>query len=101
MSAFNENTLTISRLEGGGANIHCVPTSGGTLGKAHYEHCSTLPASAVLTELRDWDCVKAIPDYAGLHSTSEETKVLALLMPPEVLNFKPAHDLWLFIAQIL
>ena len=43
------------------------PMSGGTL---HYEHCSTLPACAVLTELRDQDGVEAIADYAGLPSTT-------------------------------
>jgi len=31
--------------------------------------------------------------YAGLPSTSEETKVLVPLTPPEVLHFKPAHEL--------
>jgi len=48
--------------------------------------CSTLPACAVLTELRDRDSIKAIADhdYAGLPSTSEETKIVAPLMPPEV-----------------
>ena len=100
MSAFNENTLAIGG-GGGGANIPCAPTSGGTLGKAHYEHCSTLPACAVLTELRDGDCIKAITEYDALPSTSDESKVFAPLVPPEVLNFKPAHDLWLFIPQIL
>ena len=48
---------------------------------------STLPACAVLTELRDRDNIEAIADhdYAGLPSTSEETKVVvAPLMPPEV-----------------
>ena len=45
---------------------------------------STSPTSAVLTELRDWDGVKAIADYTGLPSTSEETKVLVPLMHPEV-----------------
>ena len=53
--------------------------------------CSTLPACAVLTELRDRDGVKVITDYTGLHSGSKETKVLAPLTPPEVLNFKPTH----------
>ena len=38
-------------------------------------------ACAVLTELRDWDCIKAITNYAGLPSTSKETKVLAPLVP--------------------
>ena len=49
---------------GGGVvplNIHCALTSGGSLGKAHYEHCSTSP---VLTEVRDQDVIKAIADYA-------------------------------------
>ena len=63
------------------SNIHCAPTSGGTLSKAHYEHCNTSPACAVLTELRDRNCVKAIVNYDGLPSTSKETKVLAPLMP--------------------
>jgi len=45
--------------------------------KAHYEHCSTSPACAVLTESRDQDCVKVIADYAGLLSTRENTKVVA------------------------
>jgi len=35
---------------------------------------------------------KAITNYARLPSTSEETRVLAPIMPPEVLNFKPAHE---------
>jgi len=39
--------------------------------------CSTSPDCSVLAELRDWDGVKAIANYAGLRSTSEETKVLA------------------------
>ena len=52
--------------------------------------CSTSTACAVLTELRDQEGVKAITDYS-FYSTSEETKVLATLMPPEVLNFKPTH----------
>jgi len=41
--------------------------------------CTTLPAYAVLTELRSWDSVKTIVDYAGLPSTCtrKETKVLA------------------------
>jgi len=56
--------------------------------------CSTSPACAVLTELRDRDGIKAIADYAGLPSTSEETKVLAHLVPPEDLHFKPAHEQW-------
>jgi len=34
---------------------------------------------------------EAITSYAALPSTSEETMVLATLMPPEVLNFKPTH----------
>ena len=65
-------------------------TSGSTLSKAHYIYmntCSTLPDCAVLTELRDRDNIEAIADhdYAGLPSTSEETKVVvAPLMPPEV-----------------
>jgi len=59
-------------------------TSGGTLGIAHYEHCSTSPVYAVLTELRDRDCVKATADYAKIPSTSEETKVFSPLMHPEV-----------------
>jgi len=46
--------------------------------------CNTLPACAVLTELRDRDAIKVIADHAGLPSTSEETKVLAPLMLPEV-----------------
>ena len=72
-------------------NIHCAPTSGGILSKAQYEHVSTWPACAVLTELNDQEGVKAIADSAGLPSTSEETKVLDPHMPPEVLNFKPSH----------
>ena len=32
---------------------------------------------------------RSLHDYAGLPSTSKETKVLAPLMPPEVENFKP------------
>jgi len=52
--------------------------------------CSTSAACAVLTELRDQEGVKAITNYS-FYSTSDETKVLATLMPPEVLNFKPAH----------
>jgi len=52
---------------------------------------STSPACAVLTELRDRDGVKAITNYVGLPSTSEETKVLDPLTIPEVLNFKPTH----------
>ena len=43
--------------------------------------CSTLPGCAVLTELRTQDSGKAIADYAGLHSTSEETKVVAPSCP--------------------
>jgi len=45
-------------------NIHCAPTSGGTLSKAAY---------AVLTELGDWDGVKVIADtnYAGLPSKKQ------------------------------
>jgi len=38
---------------------------------------STWPAYAVLTELRDWDGIKVITDYAGLPSTNEETMALA------------------------
>ena len=38
----------------------------------------------VLTELRNQDGVKAIVNFAGLPSTSKETKVLPPLMPPEV-----------------
>ena len=53
--------------------------------------CSTSPACAVLTKLRDWDGIKMIADYAGLPSTSEETKVLDPLMLPEVSHFKPTH----------
>ena len=34
---------------------------------------------------------EVIASYAGLPSTSEETVVLAPLMPSEVLNFKPTH----------
>ena len=55
--------------------------------------CSTSSASAVLTELRDRDGIKATTDYAGLPSTNEETKALAPLMLPEVLNLKPTHDI--------
>jgi len=51
--------------------------------------CSTLPACAVLTELRDRGGVKVITDDAGLPSTSE--RVTCPLMPPEVLNFKSTH----------
>jgi len=58
--------------------------SGGTLSKAHYKYCSTSPVCAVLTELGDRNCVKAIANYAELPSTSKETKVLA----PVMLNFK-------------
>jgi len=36
-------------------------------------------ACAVLTELKNQDGIKTIADYAGLPSTSEETKVLAPL----------------------
>ena len=43
--------------------------------------CSTLPGCAVLTELRNQDSGKAIADYAGLHSTSEETKIVAPSCP--------------------
>ena len=50
--------------------------------------CSTLPACAVLTELRNWDTAKVIADYAGLPSTSEETKVLAPLIPPRSLELQ-------------
>jgi len=39
--------------------------------------CSTWPACAVLTELRDPSGIKVITDYAGLPSTNEETKALA------------------------
>ena len=45
-----------------------------------------------MTELRSRDGVKTVTDYAGLPSTSKETKVLAPLMHPEVENFKPAHE---------
>ena len=41
-------------------------------------------ACAMLTEVMNQDGIKVIADYAGLPSTSEETKVLAPLMPPEV-----------------
>jgi len=34
---------------------------------------------------------EVIASYASLPSTSKETMVLAPLMPPEVLNFKPTH----------
>ena len=34
---------------------------------------------------------EVITSYAALPSTSEETVVLAPLMPSEVLNFKPTH----------
>jgi len=64
------------------SNIHCAPTSGGTLGKAHYEHCSIPPACAVLIELRDRDYVKVIPDYAGLPSTCPLKFELQTLPPP-------------------
>ena len=37
--------------------------------------CSTSPACAALTELRDWDGIKVITNYAGLPYTREETKV--------------------------
>ena len=73
-------------------NIHFPLTSGGTLSLAHYDACSTLPACALLTELRNWDGIKAIINYARLPSASEETKVFASLMPLEVLNFNPAHE---------
>jgi len=52
--------------------------------------CSTLSACTVLTELRDRDGDKAFTSYAGLPSTSEETKVLAPFMPLDVSHFKPA-----------
>jgi len=74
-------------------NIHFALTSGGILSLAHtITTCSTLPACALLTELRNWDGIKAIIDYARLPSASEETKVFASLMPLEVLNFNPAHE---------
>ena len=60
--------------------------------------CSTWPACAVLTELRDWDGVKVITDYAGLPSTSEETMALAP-HAPEILNFKPTHADYLETEQ--
>jgi len=41
----------------------------------HMQHFTSL--FSALAELRDWDGVKVIADYAGLPSTSEETKVLA------------------------
>ena len=64
--------------------------------KAHYEHCSTSPACAVLTESRDQDCIKVIADYAGLSSTSEKAKVLApikfeLQTRPEVQQIICSH----------
>jgi len=34
---------------------------------------------------------ETITSYVALPSTSEETMLLAHLMPPEVLNFKPTH----------
>ena len=39
--------------------------------------CSTSPDHAVLTELRDWDGVKVIANYAGLPFTCKETKALS------------------------
>ena len=51
--------------------------------------CSTSTACAVLTELRDQEGVKAITDYS-FYSTSEETKVLATLTPPEL----QTHPWW-------
>jgi len=51
--------------------------------------CSTLPACAVLTELRNRDSIKAIADYAGLPSTHKETKVLASLMPLKFCTSNP------------
>jgi len=44
--------------------------------------CSTSPVSAVPTELRDQDGIEVIADYAGLPSTSEETK-FAPSCPPK------------------
>jgi len=55
--------------------------------------CSTSAACAVLTELRNQDSIKVIADYAELPSTSKETKVLAPLMPCEVLNFNSANEI--------
>lgn len=44
-----------------------------------------------ITDRSVYLCVKAITNYAGFPSTSEETKELDPLMIPEVLNFKPTH----------
>ena len=63
------------------SNIYCASSSSGTLGKAHYEHCSTSPACALLTEFSDWYCIKEIADYAGFPSTSEETSYLPPSFP--------------------
>ena len=46
--------------------------------------CNTSPTCAMLTELRDHNGIKVIADYVGLPSTSEETKVLAPLMYPQL-----------------
>ena len=62
----------------------------------------------MLTELRDRDGIKAIADYAGLPSTSKETKVLAPLSPPEVLTLmyytkgalKPSPPSTLLLASL-
>jgi len=51
-------------------NIHCAPTSG-----LHTMNmCSTSPACAVLTEMKDGIKVIADTNSAGLPSTSKETK---------------------------
>ena len=64
--------------EGGGRappNIHCAPTSGDTLSKAHAA-LRQPSICVVLTELKNWDGIKAIIDCAGIPSTSEETKYI-------------------------
>ena len=56
--------------------MHCAPISDGSLSK---------PCAALLQPVQCMlDGVKAIADYAGLPSASEETKALAPLMPPDV-----------------
>jgi len=87
----------IGRFGGGGArggfappNIHCVPTIGGTLSEVKHtmNTCSTSPACAVLTEVRDQDSIKTSPTMLGLPYTSKETKV------PAPTSFELQTRLW-------
>ena len=77
---------------GVGGNIHCAPTSGGTLSIAHYEHVQHF-TSLCSAELRDQMALKRSQTTCMLDFLlpAKRQRYLAHSCPLEVSHFKPTH----------